>query len=157
MISRSRIENLRIARRVRWVTLGAALTLWLGACSGDSATGPKVPATPEGNYSLTSVDARAVPYMMYSDTGFTLEVTAGSIAINSNGKWVAKVTSRETIAGYASMYVDSTFGTWTSASGAATLINTETQATASATWTATEVTINQVEGTTTRKVIYRRN
>lgn len=95
--------------------------------------------------------------MMYSDTGFTLEVTAGSIAITANGRWVSKITSRETVAGYASTYIDSTWGTWTAANRLATFINTETQVTSSVSWTATEVTVNEIEGTTARKIVYKKN
>ena len=138
------------------MTLGALVTLWLGACSGD-ATGPDVPATPEGSYSLSTIEAKPLPYSMYADTGYTLEVTSGSLAINSNGKWVSKITSRETVAGNVSTYVDSTFGTWIVAQGAATLTNAETSTTSSATWTKADVTVSEVDGSVTLKVVYRKN
>jgi hypothetical protein len=140
------------------VTLGALVTLWLGACSGDGATGPGgIPATPEGTYALNTVDSKPLPFMMYSDTGFTLEVTAGSIAITSNGKWVSKITSRETVAGFASTYIDSTWGTWVVAGGTATFTNAESQVISNVSWTATEVTVNDVDGTTTRKIVYKKS
>jgi hypothetical protein len=140
------------------VTLGALATLWLGACGKDGTTGPnRAPATPEGNYSLSTIEAKALPYSMFADTGYTLEITSGSIAINSTGKWVSKITSRETVAGFVSNYIDSTFGTWTAANGAATLINTETQVTSSATWTSSDVTVNEVSGGVTKKIVYKKN
>jgi hypothetical protein len=135
------------------VVLGAA------ACKGDGPTGPSVPATPEGSYSLSTVDAKALPYMMYSDTGYTLEVMSGTLTISAGGKWVAKAVTRETVDGFVSTYSDSTFGTWTQVQGAAraTLTNAETNVQSSVTWTASDLTVDDVDGTVTRKVVYRRN
>lgn len=136
----------------------AAMVFSVTAC-GDGSTGPGGSGTAEGNYTLSTVDAKPLPYMMYSDTGYTLEVMSGSLAINVGGKWVAKFVQRETVAGNVSTYSDSTFGTWTlsSASQTVTLFNTETSVSASATWTASDITVTEVDGTVTRKIVYRRD
>ena len=131
------------------------------ACSkGEGTTGVAAPPpTPVGNYTLSTIDAKTLPYMMYADTGYTLEVSGGTLAVTTAGKWVSKLTTRETVAGNVSTYSDSTFGTWSLPTGSkiAVFVNTETGVTSNATWTATDVTVNDVDGATTRKIIYRRN
>jgi hypothetical protein len=137
------------------MTLGLLATLSLSACSGDGATAPG--ATLVGNYTLSTIDSKPLPYSVFADTGYTLDIVSGSLSIDSNGKWVSKITSRETVAGYMSTYNDSTFGTWTAASGTATLMNVETSVGSSATWTQADVTVSEVDGANTRKVVYRKN
>jgi hypothetical protein len=163
MINRTRIEALR---KVRRVTLAALTTLWLGACGSDGGTtgpngpngpnGPSAPATPEGNFTLNMIDSKTLPFSMYADTGYTLEIMGGSIAITANGKWVSKITSRETVAGFASTYNDSTFGTWVVSGTTASFTNTETAVVSNVTWTASDVTVNEVSGSVTRKIVYKK-
>lgn len=143
---------------VRWMTLVVCGTLLQACAGGDGPSGPGgVPATPAGEYTLSTVDARALPFTWYSEPDYSLEVMSGTISIKSNGTWVSRIATRETVAGFVSTYNDSTFGTWTAANGAATLINAESSVRSSATWTATDVTVNDVDGAVTRKVLYRRN
>lgn len=141
------------------MTLAMLGTLLQACGKGDSGgTGPNnPPATPAGNYTLNQIDSNTLPYKMYADTGYTLEVMSGSIAINANGKWVSKLTTRETVAGYASTYNDSTFGTWTAANGSASLTNAETTVISTATWTSADVTVSEVDGSKTRKIVYKKN
>jgi hypothetical protein len=130
----------------------------IAACKGD-ATGPGVPRTPVGNYAMTSINQRTLPFPMYSDTLYSLDVESGTLAITTDGKWWAKTTTRENVAGNISTYVDSTFGTWTQPSGStstAVLLNTETQTTANASWTSSDLTLVQVESGTTYTILYRR-
>ena len=143
----------------RWKTLGAIGTLLLVAACSDGPTGPSIPPTPVGTFVLNTIESKALPYAMFADSGYKLEITSGTLAITVNGKWVSKITSRETVVGFASTYIDSSFGTWTVPSGATTavLINTETNITSNATWTASDVTVNEVDGTIARKIVYRRN
>lgn len=151
------------ARRVPfWMTLAAVVALSTAACSkGDGVTGPAntAPPTPAGAYTLTTVDAKALPWTMYADTGYTLEVQSATLAITADGKWVSKVVSRETVAGFVSIYNDSTFGTWTATASTKTavLTNAETATTSSATWTATGVTVSQLDGATMHSFAYTRN
>ncbi len=136
----------------------AALGTLLAACGGGDGTGPNgLPATPEGEYTLNLIEQKPLPYAWYSEADYKLEVTGGTISIKSNGKWVSKITSKETVAGFVSTYSDSTFGTWTAANGSASLTNAESSTISSATWTATDVTVSDVDGTTTRKILYRKN
>jgi len=136
-----------------WILLASAV-----ACSGD-ATGPNTPGNPVGNYTMQSINQQALPFAMFTDTLYSLEVQSGTLAVTTDGKWWAKTTTRETVAGNVSTYVDSTFGTWTQSSGStstAVLLNTETQGTANATWTTTDLTLVQVESGTTYTIVYRR-
>ncbi len=153
------------ARASRWLTLGVAAVLAVTvACSGDGVTGPgsnepPAPATPVGVYTLSTVDAKTLPWTMFADTGYTLEIQSGTLDISANGKWVSKVTSRETVAGFVSIYNDSTFGTWTVATGSKTavLTNAETNQTSNATWTATKATVVQLDGATSHTIVYTKN
>jgi hypothetical protein len=151
------MDRIRSPRRTgfRWKTLIALGTLLQACGGGDGPSG--VPATPQGEYTLNMIEQKALPYAWYTEPDYSLEVTAGSISIKADGKWVAKITSRETVAGFVSTYNDSTFGTWTSANGTASLTNAESSTISSATWTGADVTVTDVEGTTTRKILYRKN
>lgn len=130
------------------------------ACSkSDGPTAAVAPATPEGAYTLSTIDAKTLPYTMYADTGYTLEVTSGTLSVTAGGRWVSKIVTRETVAGFASTYSDSTFGTWALPGNSKTAVftNAETKATSNATWTATDISIDDNDGTTTRRLVYRRN
>jgi hypothetical protein len=148
----------------RAATICAVLAVTaMSACSkGEGTTGPAVtppPATPVGTYTLSSIDAKSMPYMMYSDTGYTLELSSGTLSVTTGGRWVSKVVSKETVAGNVSTYTDSTFGTWALGTAATTAVftNTETSSTSTVTWTAKDVTVNDVDGTVTRKILYKKN
>jgi hypothetical protein len=138
----------------------------MGACGkADSPTGPggtpvaPPPATPVGSYTLQTIDAKAMPYTMYAEPDYTLQVASGTIAITTNGKWVSKFVTTETVAGNVSTYSDSTYGTWTVATGTtvAVFINSETSVTSNGSWTAIDVTVNDVDGATIRKIVYKKN
>jgi hypothetical protein len=160
----SRMRNRsRIRIRELWWTAAAAAVLAVTACSkGEGTTGPSVqapPPTPAGSYALSTIDGKALPYTMFTDTGYTLDITSGTLSVTANGRWVSKVVTRETVAGNVSTYSDSTFGTWTQPTGStiAVFINVETNVTSNATWTAADITVNDVDGTITRKIVYKRN
>lgn len=136
------------------------VTLTTACSKGEGATGPVTPPpTPVGAYTLRTIDAKVMPYAMYTEPDYTLEVISGTLSVMANGKWVSKSVTRETVAGNISTYSDSTFGTWSVLAVAtiAAFINTETAITSNATWTAAEVTVNEVHGTVTRKLVYKRN
>lgn len=144
----------------RWLAIAAPVAAAIiGACKGDSATGASVPKTPVGNYSMSTVNTKNVPAAIYSDTGYMLEITAGTLAITVDGKWVAKTTTRETVAGHASTYLDSTFGTWVQGTGGATtavLTVTDDNSKVNASWDAAGISVVQVDGTLTWTFVYRR-
>jgi hypothetical protein len=58
------------------------------------------------------VNAKAPPVAIFSDTAYTYERVSGSIVLTADGKYSAKMTSRQTIAGKVDLFVDSTGGTW---------------------------------------------
>lgn len=145
-----------------WMTLTTVVALSTAACSkGDGVTGPAdtAPPTPVGAYTLSTVDAKALPWTMYADTGYTLAVQGATLVIAANGTWISKVVTQETVAGYVSTYNDSTFGTWTATASTKTavLTNAETATTSSAVWTATGVSVTQLDGATTHTFAYRKN
>lgn len=151
------------------VTLAAVTALTLAACSGgDKVTGPSetpAPATPTGAYTLTTVDAKGLPWTMYAVTGYTLEIQSATLSVTADGKWVSKSVTRETVDSFVSTYTDSTFGTWTATAGTASsattksavFTNAETSQTSSITWTAAGLTVQQLDGATTHAYAYKRN
>lgn len=152
---------------VRRVTLTTLITLTLAACSGDKMTGPNqapAPATPVGAYTLTTVDAKGLPWTMYAATGYTLEIQGATLNVTADGKWASKSVTRETVAGFVSTYTDSTFGTWAAAAGTASsattktavFTNAETSQASSVSWTVTGLTVQQLDGATTHAYAYAR-
>lgn len=156
-ISDRMVKPLRIG--FPWKTLVAIGMLWLGACASESATGPSTPSTPEGSFSLSMIDTKALPYSMFADTGYALDVMSGSLSITPDRKWVSRMTTRETVAGNVSTYSDSAFGTWSTVQGStsASLLNAETNVISAATWTSTDITVTDVTNGVTRRILYRRN
>lgn len=157
--SRIRMQELWRAATVCAVL---AVTGMAGCSKGEGTTGVTVtppPATPVGTYTLSSVDSKSLPYMMYSDTGYTLELSSGTLSITTGGRWTSKVVSKETVAGNVSTYSDSTFGTWALGTAVTTAVftNAESGATSAVTWTAKDVTVNDVDGAVTHKVLYKKN
>lgn len=107
----------------------AFVVMAVAACGGDSSTGPGsggTPDTPVGIYALTSVNGNPVPVTMFSDTAFTEVITKASLALATDGKYMAVVTTNETVAGNLSVYVDTSAGTWKQGTTASALVLTST-------------------------------
>ena len=104
----------------------AFVVMAVGACGGDSSTGPGVADTPVGNYALTSVNGKPVPVTLFADTEFTEVIAKGSLALQTDGKYLAIVTTNETIAGNLSVYADTSAGTWKQGATASALVLTST-------------------------------
>jgi hypothetical protein len=105
----------RPARTVMAVTL-LALVGALTACSGNEPTGPngqRVPKTFVGSYDVTTVNDKALPVAIFADTEYTYERISGTLTLTLDGRYSAKMTSRQTIAGRVDLFVDSTGGKWT--------------------------------------------
>ena len=103
------------------LTIGRARTLAialvataLAACGGsDSPSGPSTATSPEGNYTISTINGKALPSAIFSDTGgFKIEVMTGTLAVQSGGKYSVVTNYRQTIAGIVSNFVDSSGGNW---------------------------------------------
>jgi hypothetical protein len=85
----------------------------LAACGGDSPSGPGTATSPEGNYTISTINGKAVPMAVFSDTGgYKLEVLAGTLGVQTGGKYSVVTNYRQTIAGIVSTYSDSSGGNW---------------------------------------------
>src|SRR5262245_42383831 len=77
------------------LTIGSARTLALAvvatilaACGSDSPSGPGTATSPEGNYTISTINGKAVPMAMFADTGgYKLEILAGTLGVQSGGKY----------------------------------------------------------------------
>jgi hypothetical protein len=91
----------------------------IAACGGDGASGPNTPATykdPIGSYAIATVNGKTPPTtVVSSDTAglFSYEITSGTAALTSDGKYVNVLTSRLTVPGSVQTFVDTARGTWT--------------------------------------------
>jgi hypothetical protein len=140
------------------LTLVVAL-IYTVACGKDSATAPvgnpNDPAA--GSFALTSVDARALPFAILSDSFYKLEVTAGTAVLQATGSFIMPLTTRETVAGHASVYVDTTRGTWTQAAGSISLTATPGAVTTNATWDGRHLTVMFEIGPSTNTYVYTKS
>jgi hypothetical protein len=119
--------------RPQAIVFGLALAVVFAACS-DSSTGPHS-NTPAGDYAIATVNSKAPPVAILSDTNFLIEFTAGTCALTSDGKYTRVVTFRQTIPGNVSTFVDSTRGTWTLSGTTVRFVNSlDTTEKDSATW-----------------------
>ena len=145
-------------------TIGRAWTLALGlvlaavvtACGSDGTTGPGGGApTPVGSYSITTVNGKALPVALFNDPSYTYEVTNGSIALTSDGKYTVVTNFRQTIPGNVSLFSDSTFGTWVQAGSQINFKNAQdTTAKDQATWAGTQLTFSLTDGSVTTTYVY---
>ncbi len=132
----------------------------LAACSDSN---PAAPVTPDpspndpvsGAFTLNTVNTNTLPYTLLDDSGFKLEIASSTIALQAGGQFVLAVTTRETVAGFASLYVDSTFGTWQQQAGAVTL--TDGGGTSSpATWDGVRLAFTMENDDGTLALVYRK-
>jgi hypothetical protein len=145
-------------RRLGVLAAFAATVAVAAACGSDSATSPDTPTTPIGDYSLSSVNAKALPFTMFSDTGYKFDLTAGTLSLSSDGKYKTITTMVETVAGHASTYVDSVLGTWVQVgtSGTLTFTSAYDSTKQNATWAGKQLTFQLVDGSTTTTLVYGR-
>jgi len=103
-------------------TIAIFLMVLLAACGASDASVSPVSGTPSsglpqsnplGTYNVSSINAKALPVAIFTDSNYTYEVTAGTMSLTTGGKYVSKMTFRQTIDGRVDVFVDSTFGTWT--------------------------------------------
>ena len=111
-IVKSLSTQYRLTRRISstlMLGLVTALTLLIAACGGDSSTGP---SSVVGNYQLTTVQGKGLPYRLYSDVNYSVDVSDGTIAIKGDGNFVATMRSEERVENHLSVYADTATGKW---------------------------------------------
>lgn len=125
-----------MVRRPRWLmAVVVAMVATVVAC-GDS-TGP---TTPIGAYVLSSVNSKSLPFRLFADTGFTVDITASSLVVNGDGSFLASFRSEERVENNLSVYVDTTTGKWVQAGNAITFTNSDSVKQV-ATWTGANIAI----------------
>lgn len=121
------------------------------ACGGD-ATGP---STPVGSYALNTVNGKAVPATVFADTGFSVDISNGSLALQADGKFVVGVTSKWTIEGSPSVFVSADTGTWTQ-DGARLRFTYVDSTTQTASWQNGRITVADSSGPTVMTLVFAR-
>ena len=101
-----RSNPLRLDRALRLVAFVLAVVA-VAACSDTS--GPK---SPDGDYALSQINGKGLPYRMYADTNYTVDVTRSALSIKGDGSFWVTLTSEERVEGFLSTYVDSAAGVW---------------------------------------------
>jgi len=124
----------RVSRQTRII---AAFAL-LAACSDGGTTDPGPPAPRPtdpvaGTFALATVNAQPVPFALFVETGFRIDLTQSTLALQPGGAFVLAITTVETVAGFTSTFADTTRGTWTQSSGSVALTAAGGDA-AAATW-----------------------
>ena len=138
-------HDARNASSGRGRTLGilaaCVVSVFLAACGSDSSTGPSTQKTPNGSYSISTINAAALPVAIFSDTGgFKLEVTSGTITLNSGGTYSIVTNYRETLPGVLDTYTDSTGGTWALSGTTVAFTNSADASQDQATWSNGQLT-----------------
>jgi hypothetical protein len=139
------------------LTLALAALIGVGACGGDSAagpTGPAVPTTPIGAYTITTVNGKSLPVALFADASYTYEVTNGALALTTDGKYSVVTTFRQTLPGNVSTFVDSTRGTWVQTGSNIQLTNGQDGTLDNATWDKGILTFVEVDAKVTTTYVY---
>jgi hypothetical protein len=149
----------RTIGRARMLAIGFGVTLAIAACSSDSnpPVDPTSPDTPVGNYSISTVNGKALPVALFDTTNYKVEVTSGVLNLTADGKYTVVTRTRETIPNNISSYVDSTFGTWTRSGNQINLKNGEDpNAMSTGTWAGTQMTFVMVDSVITTTYVYKK-
>ena len=144
------------ARRSGFVLAFASLAT-LAACGSDSSTGPSgpaVPTTPVGSYTITTINGKGLPVALFAEASYTYEVTNGTLALTSGGKYSVVTTFRQTLPGSVSTFVDSTGGTWVQTGTNIQLTNGQDGSLDTATWDKGILTFVEVDGKVTTTYVY---
>jgi hypothetical protein len=133
----------------------------LGACSDGGATAPGPPAPgpndpAAGVFTLFRVNSQPTPFPLFAETGFRIDLTESTLALQAGGQFVLAITTVETVAGFASTFQDTTRGTWTQAAGNVAL-NASDGASAAATWDGRQLSFQIDYDGRALDVLYRRN
>lgn len=151
-----------LAFRARVAGVAALVTIALaGGCSDGGATDPGPPApSPNdpvaGAFALATVNTRALPFPIFAEAGFTLELTQSQLTLQAGGQFVLAITTVETVAGFPSTYQDTTRGSWTQNAGSVAL-NATDGTVAAATWDGRQLGFALDYDGQALAVVYRRN
>jgi hypothetical protein len=149
----------------RWTTertrslaliVGFTIVATVAACGGDSPSGPTASKTPDGSYNISTVNGKALPVAIFSDTNYMYEVTSGTLALTTDGKFSVVTKFRQTIPGNVSLFVDSTGGTWLLNGTKVMFTNGQDASTDSATFANGQLTFTEVDPKATTTFVYTR-
>ena len=150
--SRSHWTNGRL-RSLAYVATFAVLTA-AAACGGDSPSAPATPKTPDGSYTISTVNGKSLPVAIFADTNYTYEVMSGSLVLTTDGKYSVVTKFRQTIPGNVSIFPDSTGGTWVLSGTSITFTNNDDKSTDTAAWANGQLTFTEVDGKPTTTYVY---
>ena len=110
-------RNASLGRGRGRIALCALATAFLAACGSDSSTtgpGGNTQKTPDGSYSISTINSAPLPVAILSDTGgYKLEVLSGTATLTTGGQYSIVTNFRYSLAGgVVNTYTDSTGGTW---------------------------------------------
>ena len=131
-------------------TFGAIV---LAACGGD-ASGPDVSKTPVGSYIISTLNGKPLPAALFSETDYTLEVTSGSLVLTTDGKYSTVTTTRQTVPGNVSIFVDSTGGAWVLSGSQVQFTDGQDGSKLSAAWGNGQLTFSETDGGVTTTLVY---
>jgi hypothetical protein len=136
----------------------AALVALSLACGSDSPAGPDNPASPVGDYSLTTFNGKAPPVMVLSDTNYSVLLQSASLSLTADGRYRSIATIIETVLNHPSTYVDTATGTWVQGSSAGSLVFTDAfdGSKTNATWAGRTLTAVQSGDGLTATFVYTR-
>lgn len=128
----------------------------LAACGSDSATAPSSSgssSSPVGSYTISTVNGKTLPTSLYADGSISYDVTAGTMKVTSDGKFLAVTNYRQTVPGSVENFVDSIGGTWTQ-NGSSLQLAVDDGTNASATWDKTSLTLTSTDAGVAVIVVY---
>ena len=125
---------------VRRLAVLASLTLVAIGCR--DAGGPTSPIAP---YELSLIGTSALPVVLYSEEGYSLEVTAGAVELKADSTYTMELTVLETVDGNKSTYTDIESGTWLQGAAGAVTLTSTTAESFTAVWSGTTLTVTRSE------------
>ena len=144
------------------LAIGFGLTLAIAACGSDSTppVDPTSPDTPIGNYSIMTVNGKTLPAAVIDvqlPAPYKFEIMSGALNLTQDGKYTQVTRFRETIPDNVSVFVDSTFGTWTRSGTQITLTNgQEPAAISTGAWTGLQMTFVLVDTVVATTFVYKK-
>ena len=109
----------------RLLALAMVLTTTLTAVGCSDSTSPANSLA--GTYSLRTVNGAQLPVTIISSPGYTSEVLAGSIVLDTQGNYTGTIRYRDTYSGQQpTQYDDTILGYWTLSGSQLTLTDSQT-------------------------------